>query len=302
MPGRYRTSGPRRAIDVLLFACVIGCLLLLTVPAYARPPLWIAHGRHATLYLFGSIHLLPRGYDWAPEALVAALPKASEIWFELPIDGATNAAAGKLTSAYGYLPAGDRLANHLTADEDDRMKRVAGQLGVGYEALESMRPWLAEVTLSLTVDEQQGATAAWGVEQQLQGLTPPSALRRALETPAEQFGFLAGATLPDQIASLDATLQEITDDPGSFTRMLKGWMTGDLRELDADALAPLWRASPALYRRLLTDRNARWANQLRARLKAGRGAVIIVVGIGHLIGPEGVPARLRAMGFRVDGP
>jgi uncharacterized protein YbaP (TraB family) len=280
----------------------MGCLLLLAAPACARPPLWVAHGRHSTLYLFGSVHLLPPGLDWAPPALVAALPEAREIWFELPIDDSTDTAAGKLAAAYGYLPADDRLANHLTADQDDRLKRVAAQLGVDPQAVESMRPWLAEVTLSLTLDEKQGAAASQGVEQRLQGLAPSSALRRALETPADQIGFLAGAALPDQVASLDATLHEITDDPGAFARMLNGWMAGDLRELEADALAPLWRASPALYRRLLSDRNARWADRLRGPLERGRGVAVVVVGMGHLIGPQGVPARLRAMGFTVDGP
>jgi uncharacterized protein YbaP (TraB family) len=287
---------PRRPL-----ACLIGGLLAITIPAYARPPLWIAHGRYSTVYLFGSVHLLPSGLNWAPDQLVAALSKAREIWFELPIDETTDTAAGTLTAAYGYLPAGDRLANHLTSDQDQRLKQVAAQLGVGYEAIEAMRPWLAEVTLSLTVDEREGAAASRGVEQQLQGLAPSSARRRAFETPTDQIGFLAGASLPDQIASLDETLREITDDPGSFGRMLNGWMAGDTRELETDALEPLWRASPTLYKRLLTDRNARWADQLR-RLLTGRGVIVVVVGVGHLIGPQGVPARLRAMGVPVEGP
>ena len=285
-----------------LITSVVAWLVLIAGPACARPPLWIAHGRHATLYLFGSVHLLPPGFDWAPEALAAALPKAREIWFELPIDQTTDTAAGKLTAAYGYFRGGDRLANHLSAEQDARLKQVAAKLGVDYDAVELMRPWLAEVTLSLTVDEREGATAGRGVEQQLQGLTPMSARRRALETPAEQIDFLAGAPLPDQIASLDATLHEITDDPQSFARVLNGWMAGDLRELEIDALDPLWRASPTLYRRLLTERNARWADKLRARLEAGHGVMVVVVGVGHLIGPQGVPARLRAMGLTVDGP
>jgi uncharacterized protein YbaP (TraB family) len=28
----------------------------------------------------------------------------------------------------------------------------------------------------------------------------------------------------------------------------------------------------------------------------------VVVGVGHLIGPDGVPARLRALGYSVTGP
>jgi uncharacterized protein YbaP (TraB family) len=40
---------------------------------------------------------------------------------------------------------------------------------------------------------------------------------------------------------------------------------------------------------------------LDARLK-GHGHTVVVVGIGHLIGPDGVPARLRALGYSVTGP
>jgi uncharacterized protein YbaP (TraB family) len=284
-----------------LSACLAGWLVLAAGGAWARPPLWIAHGPHATLYLFGSIHILPPGFTWAPGPLVAALPRAREIWFELPIDADTDIAAESLTARYGYLPVKDRLASHLTADQDDRLNHVAARLGLDREAVERMRPWLAEVTLSLTVDERDGATASQGVEQQLQALAPISVRRRAFETPAEQISFLAGAALPDQIASLDETLHEITDDPKAYDRMLREWMAGDLGKLEADALEPLRRTSPALYRSLLTDRNGRWADRLRRRLQ-GRGVVIVVVGIGHLIGPEGVPAKLRAMGFSVEGP
>jgi hypothetical protein len=29
---------------------------------------------------------------------------------------------------------------------------------------------------------------------------------------------------------------------------------------------------------------------------------VVVVGAGHLIGPQGLPQRLRALGYRVEGP
>ena len=60
-------------------------------------------------------------------------------------------------------------------------------------------------------------------------------------------------------------------------------------------------ASPTLFRRLVSDRNARWTLTLDERLK-GRGRTVVVVGMGHLIGPDGVPARLRALGYEVEGP
>ena len=40
------------------------------------------------MVIFGSVHVLPPGLDWRPKALDAALAKADDLWFELPIDPA----------------------------------------------------------------------------------------------------------------------------------------------------------------------------------------------------------------------
>ena len=66
-------------------------------------------------------------------------------------------------------------------------------------------------------------------------------------------------------------------------------------------MEPLRETSPTLYRRLVIERNARWTQVLDARMK-GHGRTVVVVGVGHLIGPDGVPARLRALGYSVTGP
>jgi uncharacterized protein YbaP (TraB family) len=34
----------------------------------------------------------------------------------------------------------------------------------------------------------------------------------------------------------------------------------------------------------------------------GKGEAVMVVGVGHLVGPDSVPALLRARGVSVDGP
>jgi len=79
------------------------------------------------------------------------------------------------------------------------------------------------------------------------------------------------------------------------------WMTGDLAGLEHDALDPLRELSPKLFTRLIDARNRHWADVLGARLRTP-GSAVVVVGVGHLIGPGGVPALLRAKGYQVDGP
>jgi len=34
----------------------------------------------------------------------------------------------------------------------------------------------------------------------------------------------------------------------------------------------------------------------------GQGEAVMVVGVGHLVGPDSVPALLRARGIPVEGP
>jgi uncharacterized protein YbaP (TraB family) len=164
-----------------------------------------------------------------------------------------------------------------------------------------MRPWLAETTLSVAADMRTGALASEGVEQQLAAEAPASARRRAFETVGQQIGFLADPSPSEQVRSLDETVAEIADDPGIYDRVLKEWLAGDSVALARDALDPVAKTSPAMYRRLLTERNQRWAHILGQELASGR-KIVVVVGAAHLIGPGGVPALLRKQGIAVEGP
>jgi uncharacterized protein YbaP (TraB family) len=269
--------------------------------AGAKPPVWIVRSPQATLVLFGSVHLLPGGLDWRPAALDDALATASELWFELPIDPGTETLAAQIAMVRGALPPDRRLSALLTPAQLARLTQAATTLNCPLAALDRMQPWMADLTLSVADDVRSGAGASDGVESRLQALAPPSVPRRAFETAPQQIEFLAGAPLPDQIASLNETLGEIDDDPGSYQRIVGEWMSGDLAGLRRDAVDPVARASPRLYERLLGQRNRRWARILGARLRSP-GRIVVVVGVGHMIGPVGLPALLRAQGFQVEGP
>lgn len=269
--------------------------------AGAKPPVWVVHSRHATLMLFGSIHLLPPDLDWRPEALDEALAKADEVWFELPITADSDNRAAAASIARGALPQGRSLMAMLKPDDATRLARTAEALHCPAQAVDRMQPWMAELTLSIAEDARSGASAFSGVEDQVQAITPAATRRLAFETAEQQIGFLAGAPIKDQIASLDWTLDEIDQDPASYQRVVDEWMAGDMAGLQRDALDPLQRVSPALYDRLIGRRNHKWARTLADRLRRP-GEIVVVVGVGHMIGPGGLPALLRAEGLEVDGP
>lgn len=295
-PGRAPAARALRLVLALL------ALALAVGTARAEPPMWVAHGRGgATVVLFGSIHLLPPGLDWEPPRLDQALAQAGDVWFEIPVDPASNLAASQAALAEGMQPPGHSLAADLTAADRRRLARAARACGLPPEGLEPLRPWLADVTLSVASYRLAGAEVGDGVERRIAAEAPASARRRAFETPEEQIGILASSPLPDQVASLRETLGELQDGPASYRRLVRAWMSGDVRAIRREAVAPMMRQAPGVYRRLVVDRNRRWLDRILARLD-GQGEAVMVVGVGHLIGPDGLPALLRARGVRVDGP
>ncbi|MEO8113550.1 MAG: TraB/GumN family protein, partial [Phenylobacterium sp.] len=167
--------------------------------------------------------------------------------------------------------------------------------------LDRFQPWLAEIALAGAAYRKAGAGSADGVEKALSAVAPATAQRRAFESPADQLSMFADAPQEEQLASLRQTLREMEDQPDEYVNLIRAWMNGDLAALDREALAPLRKASPSLFRRVVTERNARWTQMLEARLK-GKGRSVVIVGVGHLVGKDGLPAKLRALGYSVQGP
>ncbi|MGZ3375936.1 MAG: TraB/GumN family protein [Phenylobacterium sp.] len=269
--------------------------------AAAEPPVWVVKDKDSEIVLFGSIHVLPPGLAWTPPALERALKAADDIWFELPIDAQSEADTATLATHAGVLPPDGSLFRLLSPQDSALMSKVAAAYDVSPVLIDRLQPWLAEIALSGGAYRRVGASANDGVEKTIAAMATPKARRQAFETPAEQISLLSSGSIAEQIASLHETLQEMDEKPDEYQTLLKAWMDGDMKVLDDEAIKPLRDASPALFRRLVLDRNARWTEILDARMK-GHGKTVVVVGIGHLIGPDGVPARLRALGYSVTGP
>lgn len=294
---------PRRAWFSRVGAALaaLSASLSLAGAAAAQPPVWIVRDKDSELVLFGSVHVLPPGVDWEPPALKRAIAQADDIWFELPVDAKTEAETAKLATQLGMLAPDQSLFRLLPPADSQRLMRVAQAYDVAPMLLDRLQPWLAEVALAGAAYRKAGADTSQGVEQRLAAAAPPSAQRRAFETPAQQLKIFADTPLPEQIASLRQTLKEMEEKPDEFAILVRAWNAADMATLDREALAPLRRASPDLFRRVVTERNERWLKALDERLK-GKGRTVVVVGVGHLVGPGGLPARLRALGYSVQGP
>jgi uncharacterized protein YbaP (TraB family) len=81
----------------------------------------------------------------------------------------------------------------------------------------------------------------------------------------------------------------------SMTEMQSAWKRGD-QSVFVRVLGQLEQASPDTYRMMFIERNARWADWIRARMQTP-GTVFVAVGAGHLAGKDSVLAQLAERGI-----
>lgn len=275
--------------------------LLLVSPALAKPPVWIVRDADSEMVIFGSVHVLPEGLDWEPEALSVALARTDDLWFELPMDPGSEIEIARIAASKGMLPPDKSLYDLLSPKAKARLTKAAIRFRMAPGMIDRLEPWYAEVALAGAEFREAGANADSGVEKTLSAQAPPTARRRAFETPEQQIDMFDTAPVEAQVASLEESLAQLGHDRQSYDSLVRAWMSADVAGLDKNALQPLRNASPEIYRRVVVERNTAWTRTLDERLK-GSGRTVVVVGVGHLIGPGGVPARLRALGYSVEGP
>jgi len=269
--------------------------------ALAEPPVWVIKDADSTIILFGSVHILPQGLSWRPKALDAALSGADDVWFEIAVDPATKLAASQGAMMRALLPQGQSLLAMLEPATKARLERVAKAHNLPMAYLDKLRPWMADLVVSQAFVDKRGARLSEGVEQVISGALPAGVERRAFETPDQQLSMLAGAPEKEQLAMLAETLRSIEEKPESFDDIVALWLKSDVNGMAREAIGPLKETSPYLYDVLVKQRNTAWVRQITERL-AGSGDTVMVVGVGHLVGPDSVPAMLRARGVKVSGP
>ena len=265
--------------------------------ARAEPALWEVTGGASTVWLFGSVHLLPEGGFSVGGALADALDDAERVCLEIDTGAEDQAATSAVTLARAIDPQGRDLFELLGPDADE-VREAAADAGVPLEALAMFEPWFAGLTVSVMALQAHGYDVQHGVEQIIQAEARSAGVPSCgLETLDSQLGLLDG--LPDTLQKeiLLQAIEEADQIETLIEPMLDAWRRGDEAGLE-QSLEDDFEGYPELADALIYDRNERWAGQVSRMLEDDED-VLVVVGAMHLVGDRGLPALLAARGYRV---
>ena len=264
----------------------------------AEPALWVVSDHDTTVYLFGTIHLLPKGIDWQRGKLSDALVKSDELVIETIVDEKNpmqfNMALNSLAFGSTLPPLRERV------DEDKRAELDAAVTAGGLPptAYDRMETWAVAVLLLGAKFRKIGLSPEDGVEMILRKRFAESNKPiEALETMVEQLGYFDRLPEEAQRSLLEGVIVTDKDMQTDFGAMLEAWQKGDVDKI-AKTFDTDLAESPPLRDALMVQRNRNWATWVEQRM-ARPGSVLVAVGAGHLAGTDSVQRYLETRGLEV---
>ena len=265
-------------------------------PQAARPALWEVSDPDTTIYLFGTIHLLPGDMKWRTAKLDEALTSSQELVVETIVDDKNPTKLMSAMASLGLAKGLPPLVERVPAAKRPALEAAIKKSGVPVQAYNSMKTWMAAFLLLSNQFRELGLSG--GVE----GVLRNDFLARnkpigELETNFEQLSFFDRLPESAQRDLLEGAIENSAAMKSEFGGMLSAWTRGDVVGI-ANTFDRDLSTSPALRDSLIRQRNANWSKWIEHRMTQP-GAVMIAVGAGHLAGPYSVLELLRKDGYKV---
>ncbi|ABC63262.1 TraB/GumN family protein [Erythrobacter litoralis] len=261
------------------------------------PALWKLADEDTTIYLFGTVHVLPKDQPWFTPAIDTALDSSDELVTEVLMTPEIGAKTQAIVMQKGMLPEGSSVRDLMNEQQKATYETAMTRLGLPVAAFDRFEPWFGALNLSILPLMKEGYSPEDGVEKVLEKETDREIKRAALETIEFQLSIFDELPQQAQVDYLVQAAEMIDELKPYIDRMVAEWIEGN-----ADALAEIMNEgvaeNPVLMERLMHERNANWAVWIDDRMDEP-GTVFIAVGAGHLAGQKSVQELLTERGFTI---
>ena len=180
------------------------------------------------------------------------------------------------------------------------LTQVSENLGGDAQQLKQFRPWLAAMQLTNMQLSRSDYQQALGLDKYFLTASRGKKIILELESLDEQMQLFNQLSDAEQIEFLQVTLNEQGKAEESLKRLADAWYQGDeptLNELVFSSFRQR-KLGHRLYQFIFVERNKQMLKTINAYMKKAQ-KIFLVVGVGHMLGEDGLVALFQAQGYQV---
>jgi uncharacterized protein YbaP (TraB family) len=275
---------------LVLFACTW---------ASAASSVWKAQKGNAVIYLGGTCHVLRETDYPLPEEFDTAYKASDTVIFETDIGTLNDPSTQQKMLAKATYADGSTIDQHLSPRVYGKLSAYCDANGIPLQAFGRFKPSILMVTLTLMEFMKLGVTSR-GVDTYFYELAKKDKKNvEGLETADQQIDYLVSMADGNEDEFVTYSLKDLKTLKETFETLADAWRKGDTGKLAEMMITELKTGQPKLYRKLIVDRNRNWLPVIAA--DAGKPQTrFFLVGVGHLVGPDGIIEALVKKGYKVD--
>ncbi len=281
----------------LLLGIFIG--LILCNHVMAESSVWKVQKDDSVVYIGGTVHLLRQSDYPLPEEYQEAYSASDMLVFEADL-GMMNSpeTQQKILSKALYLD-GSTVEQHLSAETFKKLKEYCEANNIQIAQFQMLKPQIISVMI-MTIELSKLGAGNNGVDMFFhQAGKKDNKAMDELETIDFQLDLLFSLTEGREDETIVQMINEANTLTQYFEKMLTSWRKGDVKSIYDLFVEEMKTETPDLYKITFVDRNNNWLPKIE-KYFSNQKTEFILVGVGHLVGPDGVIEQLIKKGYKVE--
>lgn len=273
--------------------------ILLSTYLLADSSVWRVQKGDDVLYIGGTVHMLKKSDYPLPKEYDRAFEDAHRLYFETNLQDTNKPSFQKALVSKMLLKDGKKLSTTLSKETYKKLQKYARFYSINLRDYEKFKVSAIIVTLTMAEFQRIGVNAL-GVDKyyELKGLNSGKSFGE-LESIDEHLNFLASIGEGNEDKLVDKSLDEFKKLRAFVDEMTEAWRSGDEEKLYNLFSKDMKIEYPKIYDSIIVQRNNNWLPKIKAMF-GNSEREFVLVGVGHLLGEEGLIEQLKKDGFRVE--
>jgi uncharacterized protein YbaP (TraB family) len=267
--------------------------------SFAESSVWKVQKGDSVLFLGGTCHVLRQSDFPLPAEFEKAYSASDILVFETDIGKFSDMSTQQKLASKAMYPDGSTVDKHLSAETYRMLDEYCAANSIPLSNFKQFKPSIIVMTIVVIELSKLGA-AQDGVDMFFyQSAVRDNKKIAGLETVDEQIDYVVGMGEGNEDEFITYTIEDLKSIKQDYEALVDAWKEGDVQKLSDLVISEIKTKMPKLYKSIMTDRNDKWLPVIDSYFETPEKEYILV-GVGHLVGPEGIIEALRQNGYKVE--